>query len=79
MPPGGDRELQLPIMKGVRIPEVLPINKEFGMPRRYVEIQVCRVVRQTYWRVLYVPHRDDVDVMIDVLLDYHWTLRTVHV
>jgi hypothetical protein len=41
MPPGGDGELQLPIMKGVGIPEVLSINIEFSMARRYFEMQVC--------------------------------------
>ena len=41
MCPGGDRELQLSIMKGVGLAKVLPIHIEFGMAWRYGEIQIC--------------------------------------
>ena len=34
---------------------------------------------QAHWRVLYVPHRGNVDMVVHVLLDYHWTVWTVHV
>jgi hypothetical protein len=36
--PGGDGELQLPIVKGVGRAEVLPIHIEFSMAWRYFEM-----------------------------------------
>jgi hypothetical protein len=79
MPAGGNEELQLPVMKSVGLAKILPINIEFSMARRNVEIQVCRGVWPVHWSVSYVPDRGNVDVVIHALFDDHGTVWAMHV
>jgi hypothetical protein len=79
MHPGGNRELNAPMVKRVGIAEIVAVNGQFRLAGRYFKAQKCGCAWPLQGRVMHVPDRCGVDVVMHMFVDDHRAVCIVDV